>query len=687
MAKLHLESLPLGTNSGGVFKLLIEDGGVKKEDIGRILLQRRTAAIELPADVCGRAARKLAETAPELVAWVEPDEVEQPAIFDQFKRCLKWEADEQQERIANDPSAMRLKGLRLQDQWSALGGRIVCRLTGKNPQAELPMHGLRVGTPIVLLSENGEDRSRGVVTRLTASSVEVAIGDLWEGNEDRLAVAISTDDVARGRQERALLKAASAAGNRTAELREVLLELAAPTFDEQDEQQPSARLNASQQAAVQLALSARDFAIIHGPPGTGKTITLAEIVQAAVARGEKVLACAPSNLAVDNLVERFWACGLKAVRLGHPARVSESLHDALLESLVREHPDAKLAEKLVSEAKALFRKADRFTRAKPAPGEKRSLREEARALLDDAARIQQQTLDRLLDDAPVVCCTLTGIDDDLLGARKFDLTVIDEACQTTEPACWIPVSRSRRLVIAGDHCQLPPTVVSQKAEAAGFGVSLLERLIARYPQAAQRLERQYRMHEQIMEFSSLEFYEGALIADEKVAAHTLADLFAADELWAKPVQFIDTAGADYQEADEDSSSRSNPPEADLAVRKAKQLIDLGLPPEQIAVITPYAAQVRLLREKLPAGVECDSVDGFQGREQEVVICSLVRSNDRGEIGFLADVRRMNVAMTRAKRKLIVIGDSSTIGGNEFYARLLEYVETIDAYHSVWEEVD
>ncbi|TWT34194.1 AAA domain-containing protein [Blastopirellula retiformator] len=687
MAKLHLESLPHGTTSGGVFKLLIEEAGVANRDIGRIQLQRRTVAVELPGDICGRAQRKLAETTPELVAWVEPDEIETPAIFRQFEQCLHWEAQEQQERIANDPSALRLKGLRLQDQWSALGGRVVCKLTGKNPQASLPMHGLRVGTPIVLLSSGGEDRARGVVTRLTSASIEVAIGDVWEGEEDKLAVAISTDDVARGRQERALLKAASASGNRTAELRDVLLEQQAPAFDPPDPSLKSARLNDSQQAAVQLALSARDFAIIHGPPGTGKTITLAEIVQAAVARGEKVLACAPSNLAVDNLVERFWACGVKAVRLGHPARVSESLHDALLESLVREHPDAKLADKLVSEAKTLFRKADRFTRAKPAPGEKKSLREEARALLEDAARIQQQTLERLLDDAPVVCCTLTGVDDDLLGARQFDLTVIDEACQTTEPACWIPVSRSQRLVIAGDHCQLPPTVVSQKAEATGFGVSLLERLIARYPKAALRLERQYRMHNHIMEFSSLEFYDGALEADATVAGHTLSDLITADEIWAKPVQFIDTAGADYHEAKDDSSSRTNPREAELAVRKVNQLLALDLRPEQIAVVTPYAAQVRLLRESLPAGVECDSVDGFQGREQEVVICSLVRSNENGEIGFLADVRRMNVAMTRAKRKLIVIGDSSTIGGNEFYGRLLEYVEAIDAYHSVWEEME
>ncbi|UUO09050.1 AAA domain-containing protein [Blastopirellula sp. J2-11] len=687
MAKLHLESLPLGTTNGGVFKLLIEEAGVNNRDIGRIQLQRRSAAIELPADVCGRTQRKLADSAPELVAWVEPDHVEQPALFRQLERCLQFEAKEQEERIAGDPGSLRLKGLRLQDQWSALGGRMVCRLTGKNPQARMAMHGLRVGSPIVLLSHSGEDRARGVVTRVSSTALEVAIGGLWEGDEDKLGVAISTDEIARKRQECAMLKAASASGNRTAELRDVLLELQPPSFDEKDDSLTSPQLNASQQAAVQLALSARDFSIIHGPPGTGKTITLAEIVRAAVARGEKVLACAPSNLAVDNLVERFWACGLKAVRLGHPARVSESLHDALLESLVREHPDAKLAEKLVSEAKTLFRKADRFTRSKPAPGEKRSLRDEARELLDDAARIQQQTLERLLDDAPVVCCTLTGIDDDLLGARRFDLTVIDEACQTTEPACWIPVSRSQRLVIAGDHCQLPPTIVSRAAEAAGFGVSMLERLIARYPQAAQRLEQQYRMHAHIMEFSSLEFYDGALLADQSVEAHSLTDLIAADDQWAKPVQFFDTAGADYQEAQDDSSSRMNPREAEMVVRKVNQLIALEMPPEQIAVISPYAAQVRLLRESLPEGVECDSVDGFQGREQEVVICSLVRSNEKGEIGFLADVRRMNVAMTRAKRKLIVIGDSSTIGGNEFYARFLEYVESIDAYHSVWEEIE
>jgi superfamily I DNA and/or RNA helicase len=457
-----------------------------------------------------------------------------------------------------------------------------------------------------------------------------------------------------------------------------------------------ANLNGPQREAVRFALTARDVALIHGPPGTGKTTTVVELIRRAVRRGEKVLASAGSNIAVDNLLERLVAGGERVVRLGHPARVLPELQAHTLDLMVEEHRDVALAHKLVKEALALFRKAGRYTRAKPEPGSRQATRQEAKSLLADARRLEDQAVEQILNQADVVCATLTGLDGELLGKRRFDLVVIDEACQSTEPACWVAIGRGERLVLAGDHCQLPPTIVSDEAAAKGLGVSLFERLMNTTSQnenlgqkLSRRLTIQYRMHESIMAFSSDEFYEGGLVADAGVAARRLCDLPGVTPipLTETPVEFIDTAGAGYDEQQEpDGESRLNPQEAELVIKKLNALLEAGLAPTQVAVITPYAAQARWLRERVKApGLEIDSVDGFQGREKEAIVMSLVRSNASGEIGFLADVRRMNVALTRARRKLLVIGDSATLSSDPFYRRMFDYFERIGAYRTVWEE--
>jgi ATP-dependent RNA/DNA helicase IGHMBP2 len=503
--------------------------------------------------------------------------------------------------------------------------------------------------------------------------------------------------VARDRQRHVLTKAQSVEKGRLFELRTTLLGERPPEFAAGVSLLPlEIELNDSQRAAIQFALSAKEFAIIHGPPGTGKTTTVAELIRQATQRGDKVLATAPSNLAVDNLLERLLRAGVKAVRLGHPARVSPELREHTLDLLVENHPDLKVARRLLKEARQLRDQASRFKRAKPPPGMKQEMRAEAKELIADARRIEDQVVTELLDGAEALCVTLTGIDHEILGPRQFDMAVVDEACQSTEPACWIPLLRSQRLILAGDHCQLPPTVVSTEATKEGFGVSLQERLIKRYGEQliSRRLTVQYRMHAAIAQFSSDEFYASELTAPPDVAAHLLCDLpdIERTPLTETPVDFIDTAGASYtEELEPDGESRLNPEEVKLVVRKIAALVAAGVQPAQIAVISPYAAQVRLLREKLEreyAETSCDvdTVDGFQGREQEVVIISLVRSNDKGEIGFLGDTRRMNVALTRARRKLIVIGDSATIGGHPFYSRLLEYFECCSGYHTVWEEM-
>ena len=256
------------------------------------------------------------------------------------------------------------------------------------------------------------------------------------------------------RQKTALDRALSARGNRLAELRQVLLgEREARFKAEVDEEPLNAGLNGPQQDAVRFALSARDVALIHGPPGTGKTTAVVELIRRALRRGEKVLACAGSNIAVDNMLERLVAAGENAVRLGHPARVLPELQSHTLDLLVEEHHDVALAHKLVKEALALFRKAGRYTRAKPAPGSRQATRQEAKSLLADARRLEDQAVEQILLQASVVCATTTGLDDALLGQRRFDLVVIDEACQITEPSCWIAIARAERVVLAGDHCQ------------------------------------------------------------------------------------------------------------------------------------------------------------------------------------------------------------------------------------------
>jgi superfamily I DNA and/or RNA helicase len=626
---------------------------------------------------------------------------------DHFQRLrdlldLESEAEVRQtlERIRRLPrdeaerSGVCLTDLVVLDEHGGLGGRFILTLA-KRSRSPLPWTRLGAGSPIVLSPDTGkpDEGRRGVVCERSDSVLSVAFDELPQEEADTWRVDLAHDEIARLRQRQALDRIRTSRRDRLAELRGVLLGETAPAFDATAEFTPlDTGLNESQIEAVRLALSARDLAVIHGPPGTGKTTTVVELIRQAVRRSQKVLVCAPSNLAVDNLLERLLAFDEQAVRLGHPARVLPQLREHTLDLVVEDHSDVRLARKFAKEASALFRQAAKWTRAKPEPGARRDMRQEARSLLADARRLEAQAVESILNRTPILCATTTGLDAGLLGDRRFDLLVIDEACQTTEPGCWVPLLRADRVVLAGDHCQLPPTVLSADAARQGFGVSLLERLVDGYgDRVTRRLAVQYRMNEAIMAFSSQEFYDGDLRADERVRTHRLCDLVGvrAEPLTETPVEFIDTAGAGYdEELEPDGESRRNPQEAALVVRKVRALLDAGVNAGDIAVIAPYAAQVRLLRERLSvAGLEVDSVDGFQGREKEVVVLSLVRSNLEGEIGFLADVRRTNVALTRARRKLLVVGDSATLSALPFYQRLFGYFDEIGAYRTVWEETE
>lgn len=709
MSLVYLEPLPRRVTKSDLLDLLDCVGGLDRRRVGKIDLRGQQAVIEVPDGWEMRLAKALDGALlldRRIRAWSSGSTAASghEDHFQRLARLLEVESRAQTQRVLErgrrlspadaERSGDSLIDLVPVDEEPGLGGRFLVQL-GKQARGPLPWTRLGVGSPVVLSPQSPRQvqGSRGVVYERTERTLGVALGGMPEewGEYDTWRVDLAHDDISDQRQRTALDWASHARGDRLAQFRDVLLGLREPAFDpELDEAALDPGLNEAQQEAVRLALSARDVALIHGPPGTGKTTAVVEVIRRAAGRGQKVLVCAPSNLAVDNVFERLLAVGTRAVRLGHPARVLPELRAHTLDLLVDEHRDVRLAHKLVKEAMALFRKAGRTTRAKPAPGARREAREEARALLADARRLESQAVEQILNQSDVLCATTTGLDSEVLGTRRFDLAVIDEACQSTEPGCWIPLLRADRVVLAGDHCQLPPTVTSPEAVAAGFGISLFERLMELAgPRIARQLVVQYRMNRAIMDFSSSEFYDGSLLADPSVESHTLVDLSGVNDgpLTATPVDFIDTAGADYdEELEPDGESRRNPREAELVVRKVGALLESGLAAEQIAVIAPYAAQVRLLREMLSTpGLEIDSVDGFQGREKEAVVISLVRSNPKGEIGFLADVRRINVALTRARRKLLVIGDTATLSNHPFYARLLEYFESLGAYHTVWEE--
>lgn len=603
-------------------------------------------------------------------------------------------AAEKEQKSAEElaDAGIALLGLVITDERSGLGGRLILELALER-RGPLPYSRFDTGAPVLFSS--GEKTERGIVVRKYESAIEIAVEDRSESPDPEAVYRLDRahDAASIDRQKKALSAAAAAERNRLAEIVSVLVDGKAPNFDERvtELEYFDRSLNSSQQEAVRFAVSANDVALIHGPPGTGKTSTLIEIIRQAVARKQKVLACAPSNLAADNLLERLVAAGEDVVRIGHPARVTPALVEHTLDLMVENHRDVAAARKLLRDAVAMFRKADRWTRAKPEPGAKAALRREAKALMNDARRLEDQAAERILDHADIVVAT-TSIDARVLGDRRFGLVVIDEACQSTEAGCWVPLLRAERVVLAGDHRQLPPTIVSVEAAREGFGVSLFERLVEEHGEEVVRLlDVQYRMNREIMQFPSDELYEGKLIAADLVKDHVLADLpgVVASELTNTPLMWIDTSGAGYsEELEPGGASRRNLEEAELVLRQVAALREANVEAAAIAVITPYAAQVRLLRglaaERGSTGVEIDTVDGFQGREKEAIIISLVRSSEDKEIGFLRDIRRMNVALTRARRKLIVIGDGATLSAEKFYARLFEYFERCGAYRTVWE---
>ena len=433
-------------------------------------------------------------------------------------------------------------------------------------------------------------------------------------------------------------------------------------------------LNRAQQEAVNKVLRAKDVAIVHGPPGTGKTTTLVEAIYETLRRESQVLVCAQSNMAVDWISERLVDRGISVLRIGNPTKVNDKMLSFTYERRFEAHPDYPQLWSIRQAIRKLRQERKRRDNG---------WHQKMDRLKSRAVELELRINSQLFGEAKVIASTLTGSASHLLSGQKFGTLFIDEAAQALEAACWIAIRRASRVVLAGDHCQLPPTVKSIAALKGGLGTTLMERIVARKPSVVTLLTVQYRMNEQIMRFSSNWFYDGRVESAPEVKYRGILD-------YDNPITWIDTSESDAKEEFVgESFGRINKIEAELTLealknyftkigrqRIADEHIDVG-------VISPYRAQVQLLRRMVRKAeffkpyrgcITVNTVDGFQGQERDIIVISLVRSNDDGQIGFLSDLRRMNVAITRARMKLIIVGSVQTMTRHAFYKELYGYVQ-------------
>ncbi len=476
----------------------------------------------------------------------------------------------------------------------------------------------------------------------------------------------------------------------------------------------SEKLNESQNEALKRCILSEIF-LIHGPPGTGKTTTLAEVIKKHI--GKKILVSADSNVAVDNVMEKLKDYNI--VRIGHPAKIESNLMKYSLDVKIRRDKRYKEVEKLIKKIDDLKYLQDKRTK-KPTPSRRRGMSDEEilslaksgkgkrgvkaewikemaewikiqqkiNKLYDEKNKITQEIMDDVLKSADIVFATNSGAGSDFLKDRKFDVVFIDEAAQAMEPSTLIPLIKASKAILAGDDKQLPPTILSNDER---LKVSMFERFHKIYPNNAYTLEIQYRMNEKINNFPSCEFYDCKVKTFEKIKNITIKDLGIKDDDFYggfEPYVFIDTKGRFLEKIKKDSPSKYNPLEAKYVLKLVKKFLENNAKEEYIGVITPYKDHeeyIKKLMEDEKINVEVKSVDGFQGREKEIIIISLVRANEKEEIGFLSDIRRLNVGITRPKRKLLIIGDSKTLSVNETYKRLIEYVKENGIYKEVEDE--
>jgi ATP-dependent RNA/DNA helicase IGHMBP2 len=547
-----------------------------------------------------------------------------------------------------------------------------------------------------------EEPINGTVKILSSNKLRLSltVDELPDWCDDgKLGINILFDEASYREMNMALKKVMNADCNRLAELRDVIFEIKKPGFEKENTELQNDRLNQSQNAAVRKIVAAKDIAIIHGPPGTGKTTTLVQAIRETLKNEKQILVCSSSNTAVDLLTEKLHREGITVLRLGNPARISEEVLMNTLDSKVAKHPSYKEIKNYKKTAEEYFRMAGKYKRVfgREEREQRQLLYQEAKKLIREARTLEDYIVDEQFAKTQVIACTPVVSSNRMMRDRQFSTLFIDEAAQALEPMCWIPITRSNRVIFAGDHCQLPPTVKSKAAEAGGLKKTLFEQCMP-IKNISVMLNIQYRMHEHIMNFSNKIFYEENLKAHESVKSNLLSHDIN-EPLLNTAVEFIDTAGCGYNEKlNPESLSISNTQEAQVLITHLKRMLGQYYFNKRedvitIGVIAPYKEQVQLLTTLIqndeefktyPARIAIKTMDGFQGQERDVIYISMVRSNDVKDIGFLNDIRRMNVALTRAKKKLVLVGDSATLSNHPFYLKFLEYVESIQAYKSAWE---
>lgn len=578
-------------------------------------------------------------------------------------------------------------------------------------------HNFEFGRPVMFFRSEGSEELKyfsftGTVSYVDGDRMVVTVPDSaplleLQQSTDPIGVQLSFDETSYKLMFEALDRVMKAKNNRLAYLRDLFYShQKAGRFSFEPMKFPW--LNPTQERAVNEVLWAKDVAIVHGPPGTGKTTTLVEAINETLMRESQVLVCAQSNMAVDWISEKLVDRGINVLRIGNPTRVNDKMLGFTYERRFESHPDYPQLWAI--------RKAIRELRKNRKKGSE-NYHQKIERLKSRAAEIEIRINAELFGEARVIACTLVGSAHRLLEGMKFGTLFIDEAAQALEAACWIPMRRASRVILAGDHCQLPPTVKSIAALRAGLGKTLMERIAENKPEVVTLLKIQYRMNDEIMRFSSDWFYGGKVESAPQIKYRSVLD-------YDHPITWIDTSNEENQitiegeDAPEDSASTSssvsaanqnsdlnfkeqfvgesfgriNKAEAELTLltlaeyftkigkqRVLEERIDAG-------IISPYRAQVQYLKKLIKKYeffkpyrrlISVNTVDGFQGQERDVILISLVRSNDEGQIGFLKDLRRMNVAMTRARMKLIILGNKDTMTKHPFYKKLWEYVKAIN----------
>ena len=496
-------------------------------------------------------------------------------------------------------------------------------------------------------------------------------------NADRLGVQLYFDETSYRLMFEALGQVIKAKGNRLAELRDIFHgNSKISTFSFGLTRFPW--LNSTQEEAVNKVLHAKDVAIVHGPPGTGKTTTLVEAIYETLHRENQVLVCAQSNMAVDWISEKLVDRGVPVLRIGNPTRVNDKMLSFTYERRFESHPDYPQLWSI--------RKAIRELHSQNRKGANReNIRQKINSLKDRATELEIRINESLFSEARVIACTLVSSANRVLMGMKFGTLFIDEAAQSLEAACWIAIRKADRIVFAGDHCQLPPTIKCIEAMRGGLDETLMQKIVRNKPEAVSLLKIQYRMNDEIMRFSSEWFYHGELSSAPEVKYRSILD-------FDTPIVWINTEELDCnEEFVGESFGRINKQEANLSIEELKKyILKIGkerLLEERIdfGLISPYKAQVQYLRQLIRKDaffkpfrhlITINTVDGFQGQERDVILISLVRANEDGQIGFLNDLRRMNVAITRARMKLIILGDASTLTKHPFYKKLYEYISEL-----------